>query len=239
MTTAAVFTLGKDESFHLPQWISYYSQHFDPSDMYVLDHDSQHPVVRATLANFDGNVRPVENEVVFDHDWLLSVVHGMQRELLDRYDYVIYTDTDELIIPGSGTLREFLENASEPGYRCTGYEVLEDRVYRNAMFDKTLIANHPLAWVYGYHHSNPQYAQSDDLFLYHLHKLNFAESWAKTQRWNQHRWDATALAGGWSIQNQITDEEAYRLWFYSTDGVVLESLHPRIAVELDKLRELD
>ena len=94
---AAIFTLEKNEKFHLPQWIKYYSQFFEPEDIYILDHQSDEPELRAYLDNLRKhgyNVREVGHHEIFNHDWLLSTVHTMQSELLDNYEYVIYTDVD-------------------------------------------------------------------------------------------------------------------------------------------------
>lgn len=233
--TCAIFTIGKDERFHLPQWIRYYSQHFAYEDMYVLDHESADPDVQTILDEFEhsgGNVFPIRSDVVFDHDWLLETAHATQSELLCHYDYVLYTDTDEIVIPVDGTLGEFLENADKPSYRCIGYEVIEDTVARHGMYDKTLLASHSLRWSYGWHDATPYIEPSGELFLYHLHRMDYGEAWAKNRRWAQHRWDANAIAGGFSIQNQIDDEERFREWFYDTKGQPREPLHERIAAIL-------
>ena len=236
MTTCAVFTLQRDEIFHLPQWLSYYSRHFAPHDLYVLDHDSQDPRIAQTLRQYSVNIQRLSNDVIFDHDWLLSVVHGTQRELLERYDYVLFTDTDEIVIPLHGTLREFIAHATEPAYRCTGYEVIENGMVRNVMYDKTLLASHPLEWCYGYHTASPDYAQTSELLLYHLHRWNRSEAWEKNLRWARSTWDPQAIRGGHSIQNQITDEDQFNWWFYNTGGQVPLEHDVRIAAVLDTLR---
>ena len=228
MKRAAVFTLGRDEVFHLPQWITYYSRHFDSSDMYVLDHQSTEPAVVAALDDFAGNVVTVKNDVVFNHDWLLETVHGKQRELLERYEYVLYTDTDEIVIPATGTLREFIERADQPAYRCTGYEIVGDQMHRSGMYDKTLMSSHPLTWDYGYHTAQPGIDPSGELVLYHLHRMDFDQAWAKNLRWAAQSWDAEAVARGHSIQNQITDADRFSEWFYRTNGQQLQPLTPQI-----------
>ena len=235
MTTAA-FTIAKDEREMLPRWIAYYGQHVNPRDMYVLDHSSTDPAVLRTLldfANAGGNVRRVFSDTVFDHDWLLSTVHDFQRDLLTTHAFVLYTDTDEIVIPKHGTLREFLANVTAPSYRCIGYEVIEDTIARHGMYDKTLLANHPLTWNYGYHDATPQIEPSGELFLYHLHRMDYAEAWAKNQRWARHQWDQTALASGFSIQNQHTDEAKFREWFYDTKGAEREPLHDRLITNME------
>ena len=233
----AVFTLGRDEVFHLPQWIAYYSQHFDAHDMYVLDHESSEPAVHEALGEFTGNVISVKNDVVFNHGWLLSTVHGMQRELLERYDYVLYTDTDEIVIPSSGNLREFIERADQPAYRCIGYELVGDQMHRSGMYDKTLLSSHPLTWDYGYHTAQPGIDPSGELLLYHLHRMDFDHAWEKNLRWARQMWDAEAVARGYSIQNQITDVELFKEWFYKTGGQPLQPLPEQLTEVLSRLEQ--
>jgi Glycosyl transferase family 2 len=234
MRKVAIFTLQRDESFHLPRWLAYYGQHFDPSDMYVLDHESQDKGVQRILGGSPVNVRPVSNPLIFDHDWLSATVHAMQRELLESYEYVIYTDADEILVPRDGGLRSFLDGMTEPAYRCIGYDLVEDRVHRNPMYDKTLVSSHPLTWEYGYHAATPRYAPTEALLLYHMHRADYDQAWAKHQNWLQQQWDQRAIANGWSVQNQIAEEDAFRKWFYDTGGVG-EEMHPRLSAALGRL----
>ena len=233
MARSCVYTLVKDARFHLPQWIKYYSQHFDLADMYILDHNSQDVATRQILGDFGGNVRYLDYATIFDHEWLRNVVQDMQRELLERYEYVLFTDADEIVIPATGTLKSFIDHANQSAYRCTGYEVLEGQMHRHPFFDKTLLSTHPLQWCYGYHNAEPEYPVSDELFLYHLHKMNFDEAWQKNMRWANYQFDATAIANGHSFQNQIRDIDAFKGWFYDTSGEQLEGLHERIVREID------
>ena len=238
MTRCAVFTVQKDETFHLPQWIAYYSQHFDPADMYVLDHDSTEAAVLEALTAFTGNVIPIHNDLVFDHNWLLQTVHGMQQELLSRYEYVLFTDADELVIPASGTLRDFIVHADQPAYRCRGYEILENGLFHSSMYDKTLLSSHPLQWANGYHTASQHYNPTDELILYHLHRMDFDEAWRKNQRWSERRWDPNAISGGLSVQNQITDFDLFKGWFYDTGGRTVEPIHHRALLELARFKPL-
>ena len=232
MSRCAAFTMVHDERYHLPQWIAYYSQHIDAEDLYILDHQSTDPATVAALEAFNGNVIPVTNDVVFDHEWLLQTVQSTQARLLEDYDYVLYTDTDELVIPANGTLRDFIAHADQPAYRCTGYELIHDQMHHSEMYNKTLLAAHPLTWNYGYHSSIPEYPANGDLFLYHLHRMDFDEAWAKNMRLAQKQWDATAITYGFSIQNQHTDIERFKQWFYDTGGRPLEPLHERLTAAL-------
>ena len=235
MARCGIFTLVKDERYHLAQWIRYYSQHFDTVDMYILDHSSQDRITKDILGEFDGNVRFLDYPIVFDHEWLSATVHDMQRELLERYEYVLYTDADEIIVPKECSLREFITLADQPAYCCTAYELLEDKMYRSNFFDKTLLSSVPLKWCYGYHRAEPVFEPNGDLFLYHLHKMNFDEAYAKNLRWAQQPWDSVAIAGRHSWQNQITDRDEFTRWFYDTGGEELINLDDKISGVLSRI----
>jgi hypothetical protein len=215
----AVFTLQKNENFHLPLWIKYYEQYFDHEDMYVVDHDSTESETLATLAIFqemDGNVRHLKHDLTFDHAWLVNTVHTIQNELLIHYKYVLFTDCDEWVMPANGDLEQFINNATEDVYRCTGYEIIEDDMYRWPLYDKTLLAKVPVTWVYGYHFAQPNVEPDPGLFLYHLHRLDFKEAWKKTQRWKASQVDPVALKNGLAWQNfDIEDLAAFKRWFYN------------------------
>lgn len=216
---ASVVTIQRDEAWSLPIWLGYYGQHFAPDDMTVLDHESSEPSVVALLDDFrnrGGHVIPVHHPVVYasDEDIKVNTAGGFIRDtatehvrrLLESYDYVLYTDCDELVIPKSGTLREFIDNATEPAYRCTGREVVEGTQHFHPDFCKTLLARIPLNWVWGFHYSTPEFPVRDDIWLYHLHRLDFDAAWAKDKRWHgQH----------WTPEEEAFKLEAFRAWFYS------------------------
>jgi len=240
----AVFTLQRNEHFHLPLWIRYYGQHFDRQDMYVLDHDSDEASTLLTLMDFQdagGNVHTRHHELTFDHAWLLDTVHAFQRLLLAEYRYVLFTDCDEWVVPSEGGLREFIEDAAEPAYRCTGYEVIVDNQYRWQLYDKTLLSRVPLTWIPGYHFSKPEFPVNGDLLLYHLHRLDFAAAWDKLKRWRVTKVDPVAMASGLAWQNfDLPDKEAFKRWFWnvgpSREAIEMGEAEPwdqRLVYEMD------
>jgi len=219
-TRAAIFTVQHDEDFNLPMWIKYYSQHFNTEDMYVISHNCNEELMGGILnkASLDGiNVTRITTDEIFNHKWLNELVEGNQRALLDEYEYVIYTDCDEFIYPTNGTLKEFLENATDQYYRCTGYSTVGDKMYRTPGFDKTLIVNSPLKYCAGYHLANIDVPVSENLHLYHLHRLNYDESWKRTLRLSHESWDPKAVSELLSWENRINEEVAFSEWFHADD----------------------
>ena len=209
----AVFTLQHNEYFYLPIWVRWYGSDFAPEDMYILAHNSSPEMLEMLKqAEKDGiNVEYLNTEVIFDHDWLNQQVHRKQRELLEKYKWVLFTDCDELIIPTDKTLSEFIDEATEPAYRCDGFE-LQDRdfMYRSIGFCKTSLSSIPLTYTHGYHQSVPQFPICDKLRMYHIHKIDWDRSWERNQRISQEKWDAFAVQQGLGTHNRISGEQDYR-----------------------------
>lgn len=211
----AIFTLQHNEYFYLPIWTKWYSQTFAPADMYILAHNPDIEMVKmCERARKDGfQIDYLFTDVIFDHDWLNSIVHGTQRRLLNEYDYVMYVDCDELVVPDNMTLKDWIDNATEEAYRCDGWEIHEDKMYRSIGFCKTPLTRIPLTYVHGYHRSVPEFPINDHLKLYHIHKINYDKAWERNQRISQEKWDAYALANGLGTHNSIAGEQDFKDWW--------------------------
>lgn len=185
----AIFTIVKNERFFLDVWYKYYSQHFEQKDIYILNHDT-------TDGSIDkyrnlANIIDLKHEIHFDHVWLRHVVESFQKELLDTYDVVCFTEVDEFIIPRNELLSDYLESfaKSENQYvTCLGFELLDNCLYdprkkilaqktwfrANPRFmNKTLITKIPLSYEKGFHsHSQPDNLDHNLINL-HLHYFDY------------------------------------------------------------------
>lgn len=232
----ACFTLQHQEQFYLPKWIKYYSQFFAPGDIYILAHNCSGITNDILQDAEDNGINVIEliTDEIFNHDWLLNTIQGFQRELLAKYDYVVFTDCDEFLVPTDCTLGEFLDKATDEAYRANGFDVIEDKMYASWGFSKTLISRIPLTWVHGYHTSVPEFQVTPTLHLYHIHKLNYQEAWERNLRLSKEKWDAHAIANQLSIQNQIADEEAFKEMFYSTGDLTEQDEHCKTLLDYIK-----
>lgn len=220
MRKAAVFTIQHDEDFYLPMWLKYYEEHFDAQDIYVVSHNCTQ-LTKDILEDAEQkgiNVDRVNTNEIFNHAWLNDLVHGYQRKLLENYEYVLFVDCDEIVAPTNQSLKSFIDNASDVAYRCSGYELILDGIIINKNYDKTLLSSIPLTYVYGYHTATPEFSVTDELHLYHLHRLNYEKSWQRNLRLAQEKWDRQAVIGALSIQNQLTSRQDFDNFFYSNHG---------------------
>ena len=227
---AAVVTIVHNEAFFLPIWLRYYSRFFAPDDIYVLDHDGTDG-----SADSDSFVRiPVSHETV-DHTWMRDTVQALQHELLERYEAVVVTDVDEIVVPDPrvATLGEYIEHSTADFVNCRGVEIVhvrdEEPPYDptlpildqrhhwkwNAWYDKPALARVPMSWIPGFHMRSDSAANPDaNLYLVHLHRLDYHACRQRHLSRRKLPWNQLDFERGWALYNRIVDDEEFDRWFY-------------------------
>jgi len=192
----AVMTIVQDEPEFIHPWVNHYKRHVaDHRDIFVLIHSRQttkkrsgffapkDPWERAerTLADYHRvNALPVHHQVSFDHRWLLQTVESFFAFLLQSYNWVLFAEVDEFVLPLPGgvpvgqTLLDLVrqyDDDSPAAIRATGFEIVhqpgeralrpalyrsgrnEDRGswYKSTRYSKTVLARVPLTWDLGFH----------------------------------------------------------------------------------------
>jgi hypothetical protein len=230
----AVFTIVQNEPVFLPLWLRYYGRFFDPSDIYVLDHDS----TDGSTSGLAGRcaVVPVHRTLSFDHTWLRDTAGSFQRFLLNSYDTVLFTEADEIIAPDPARYRDlgdYIERLAAPAACCTGHGVIQaqdepaldfDRPilaqrrfwHRAVSFDKRLLSRAPLSWGHGFHEefSFPEILPDPDLHLVHLHRVDFEKCVAKHAETARRDWNEEDVRRGRGRHNRIASPDELRQWFY-------------------------
>lgn len=199
---ACVYTFVQNENVFLPIWLKYYSRYFSPEDIYIIDHQSNDGSVELCKQFYQFNHIRVENKY-YDAIWKTSVASQYQKQLLGIYNFVLYADADEIIVPNHrfGDLRNFLRNFEGQCSSAVAYDIVQDlneenavdlnrallaqRKYwiRNSEYDKTLLSRIALSWSAGFHHApGEKHDDANDLYLLHLHKLDLDLCWEKHKR---------------------------------------------------------
>lgn len=234
LRSRAVFTIVQNEPTFLPVWLDYYHRHFDPSDIYVLDHDSTDGT--SERLGDSCQVIPVHRSKSFDHTWLHSTVEEFQSFLLSSYDAVLFSEVDEFVVAdplrydGLGT---YIEDLFAPAACCTGYNVvhypdepplrfdeplLRQRMYwhRSKAYSKRLLARMPLDWSVGFHvESNaPAIAPDPHLYLIHLHRVDYGHCLARHREAARRDWNEYDVRGKLGWHHRIVDPDAFRHWFF-------------------------
>jgi hypothetical protein len=237
----AVITMVHNEAVFLPIWLRWYSQFFEPRDIYVLDNETTDGSTER-----DGFLRiPVEHGEV-DHTWMVRTIEQLQHELLDRYDVVVVTDVDEIIspVPEWGTLDHYLDRFDEESVNCLGYEllhvpssepaldlnrpILEQRGhwFINDGYDKAAVASEPLSWAPGFHsRADGQFNLDPDLRLVHLHRMDYDICRERHLTRKRRDWADEDARKGWATHNRITEEQEFARWFSEDscfDGVEIK-----------------
>lgn len=216
----AVFTIVKDEKFFLPIWLKHYKKFFNNEDIYILDHES----TDGSTKNLDVNVQLITNDVTFDHVWLLSVVKYFQRDLLKRYEAVLFVEVDEIVYSIEKNLSETIEDflkSDLPYITCNGHDVyhryeeepnlsenkniLVDRKwwYYHDAYDKTLLSKVPIDWFTGFHQEIQPKRRQDDYYLLHLHRLD----WEVLAKRHEERASWKKANDGLGDYNKVSERE--------------------------------
>ena len=231
----AALTIVHNESVFFPIWLRYYSQFFDPGDIYVLDHNTDDGSTSG-----GGFIRiPVSHGSV-DHTWMVRTIEEQQHRLFDRYDAVLVTDVDEIVAvrPGCGTLGDYIDRVGEGYVNCLGHEiihlvdregpfdpsvkVLDQRAYwsPNPVYDKPTLTTQPARWLPGFHRTVDMGLHLDpDLYLIHLHRMDYDICLARHRYRQSRAWNDRDVEEGWASHNRITDEAEFARWFYEDSNL--------------------
>jgi hypothetical protein len=236
MRQAAAFTIVQNEALFLPLWLGYYGRFFDRSDLYVLDHNTTDGST-TSIAERCRHI-PVYRDRSFDHGWLNGIVSDFQAFLTRSYEKVLFAEVDEIVAPDPSHfdhLGDYLARCTAPVARCTGYEVvhypdeeppidltrpiLAQRSYWHGsrLYSKPNIASQPMKWTLGFHEAPdfPQVEPDPNLFLVHLHRMDYGACVARHRRTAAAKWNETDLEAGYGIQNRLVEgDQAFTNWYY-------------------------
>ena len=252
----AVFTIAQNESRFLPLWLRHYGRHFEPSDIYVLDHDSTDG---STAALGDScHVVPVHCDRIFDQMWLTGTVENFQSFLLRSYAAVLYAEVDEFVVPDASRypdLGAYIDQLREPAATCTGYNVVhhpdegepplrfDEPVlrqrrywYPSRKYSKRLLGRVPLSWNVGFHEefNAPTTRPDPDLYLIHLHRVDYDYCLARHRRAASGNWNQEDLQFNLTWHQRVVEPDEFRTWFY--EGEDLDGAAPEVIP--DRVRDL-
>jgi len=225
----AILTIQHKELYFLPLWYKYYK---DVGDLYVINHNCE-PILQ------DVNNIEEKTELFFNHEWLCETVKKHHRRLLKDYDFVIYAEPDEIIIPVHTDLKTYVEGLKKGIYRMQGYEVEPERDQKPIEWDKPIlkqrkywvfkrqfckpnIASEPVNWVWGFHSSRDQQTELHDVYLAHLHRIDYDVSWKKTKYQSTLPKPVRDVQGRYGYHNYIPNEEDFKKFFYNDNIKVSE-----------------
>lgn len=235
---SAIFTIIKNEPIFLPIWEKYYTRHFESCDIYILDNESSDLTTLQIAKKYNHLI--IYNGCV-DYFWLTSTAKDFQKYLLQSYEYVLYTDCDEIIFTNPDKtrlgLRDYIKFTKESIIGSQGFELVHNKInepkldlnlgilnqrgyiHESSIYSKLLLSNTPLNWAPGFHtienSSEISNTIKKDLILLHLHRMDFDFAWEKCQFLSRQNWNVECVEKGAGYQNRISDIKEYEEWFYN------------------------
>lgn len=197
----AILMQAYNEGEMLLYWENYYAKMVGHENLYVLDNASTDGSV--ALLNPKTTVIHMPPGPV-DHVHFAQAQGYFQRFLLLKYDWVVKTDTDELIVL-EGDLVETLERLprgtyypeavvetvhhvdSEPDFDWSGgvYAQRKHHVDGTNLLIRPIISSEPTSWSAGNHNCFEPSEQLPGLWLVHLKYFDFNFLSAKNNKWSR------------------------------------------------------
>jgi Glycosyl transferase family 2 len=223
MTKVAGVTMVYNETDKLPIWRRYYGAQLSPAHCYIIDHGST-----------DGSTDKSEgfNQVRLprspqEDEKRTLFVGDIVNSLLRYYDYVFYTDCDELLVPDprkfTGIVNycekanpgyvtsigiDVLHRTSEEGPLDPEKPVLQQRSYGHysSAMNKPNLTSIPVKWWPGFH-SRELPAKFGDLFLFHLRYADMTQTLQRLAITREMPW-ARENAG---MHQRVSDEDMVQM----------------------------
>ena len=180
----AAITMVYNEAALLPVWARHYARQVGADHCYVVDHGSTEPIILPPGVNTLRLPRSPHDDVR-----RARFISGLAASLLGYYDWVLYTDVDELLLADPtefADLQSFCSAASAGTINAIGLDIqhrpsVESPLdllapigpqrgwvrFTSAMC-KPVLTRTPLAWTPGFHASDRPIAFAK-LYLFHLH----------------------------------------------------------------------
>ncbi len=179
LKTCAAFTMSREEPLWLFVWLNHYGRELGVQNCFVLhepvdptiDHAKRlfrHANFHAVPSRVPGEFKPGHYDMNLEK-WRLSVVKRWQTDLLGPYEAVIFTDTDEFLVPDEGIIpwvQTRLKGRTHVRSECwspvdslTGAQIIPGesalrncrQMWRLPLYDKTLLVTKPQSYSRGFH----------------------------------------------------------------------------------------
>jgi hypothetical protein len=234
----AAFTIAFNEALVIPIWARYYAKIVGPENLFILDHSST--VDYTTMVPEGVTVIRLPRDA-FDNYLIARTVAMYQRFLLESYDSVLYTDSDEFVcadpeLSADRPLKDVLLELDEPIGITTGFNlwhdldrekgydpalpVLDQRrmLVREKSMDKPLISRVPLSWVPGFHSATEGGSHVRGLYMIHLRMFDLDHALIKGGHYRESKWNPFDVENRLAAYQRLGGDDIEK-WFRDTNAM--------------------
>jgi hypothetical protein len=248
----AAVTMVYNEIEYLPIWLRHYGRHVGPENCFVVDHGSEdgstNAIGQANRVRIPRSPYDPFKQSFFNSDFCSSLLHW--------YDWVIYSDVDELMLPDprvASTLREYCLRDLPEVVNAIGLNTIHvpDRepdidlarpiseqrsyVFINSSMCKPLLIRRPVRWSPGSHSADAP-VHFDHLYMFHQRWFDLNSGMRRLQRTRAMAW-AREDAG----RHQRVEDDKLRQMYTSfsnlpkLDGIDFDPKAPPVADFLQRI----
>ena len=163
------FTFVQNDMVILNFWASYYSKYFDELMVMCCGTKPEH---KQTLKEMEVKYNLRRENLEADEvsaPFAREIINKKQRELINGYDWVLYSNCDEILVPTKHkTINELMKRTRRKYIVCEGYEIVQEgdekaldydepilrqrrSWLKNFNYNKILLSKIPLLWNEGQH----------------------------------------------------------------------------------------
>jgi hypothetical protein len=226
----AVMTMAYNENVNLPIWRDHYRRALPHGELFVIDHGSDD----GSTTGLQGVSRIPLPRRRMDEIQRSRFIGLLQTSLLQYYDFVIYTDCDELIVVEPElclTLEAYLGTCgydyaspiglniqhivdAEPDLRDGMPNLAQRRIcYFHSQMCKPLISRVRMKWDPGFHRCDLPLRVDRNLYLFHLKCADRARGLARQKISQRVRWSRKAIEAQHSAHHRLEDEAFLEQFF--------------------------
>lgn len=213
----AAITMAYNEAEMLPVWTRYYARQVGADYCFVVDHGSTEPVIVPPGVNVVRLPRSAHDE-----QRRAAFISEFATSLLRYYDWVLYSDVDELIVPDPAlypNLPALCAQADGDAITCVGLDVqhvpaLEQPLdltqpvgqqrawvrFTSAMC-KPALTRQPIRWAPGFHCADTA-MRFAPVYLFHLHWADQAFGLRRLAKTRGTDWAATSFVAHHHLADQ-------------------------------------
>jgi hypothetical protein len=216
-------TMVYNEGDMLRRWLAHYGRHLGEHSLIIIDHGSDD----GSTDHIGAAGRITLPRGPFDDGQRADFVSGLQENLLQYYDAVIYTDCDEFLVPDPrsfSSLADYVEKMTVDCVRAVGVNLFhirdrEEPLRADAGFldqrsycqfyspeCKPVVTRTPMIWQAGFHACNKKALLDPGLLLIHAKMADSASALARLAVTRKIPWSERALRASWGVHHRAGDE---------------------------------